>query len=102
LLFSILAIVTGSNSYRGIFTFIDVHRRKLNTAFGLKQRPAPLYKVIRDILKGLDPAEIEVNGGMMPGTSPSGTFETRRPGLTMSSVHGGRPEVAEPCSNQRD
>jgi hypothetical protein len=30
LLFSILAIVTGSNSYRGIVTFIDVHRRKLN------------------------------------------------------------------------
>ena len=27
LLFSILAIVTGANSYRGIVTFIDVHRR---------------------------------------------------------------------------
>jgi len=35
LLFSILAIVTGCNSYRGIVTFIEVHRRKLNTAFGL-------------------------------------------------------------------
>jgi len=32
------AIVTGSNSYRGIVTFIDVHRRKLNAAFGLKWR----------------------------------------------------------------
>ena len=35
LLFSILAIVAGCNSYRGIVTFVDVHRRKLNAAFGL-------------------------------------------------------------------
>ena len=34
LLISILAIVTGANSYRGIVTFIDVNRRKLNAAFG--------------------------------------------------------------------
>jgi hypothetical protein len=43
LLFSILAIVAGCNSYRGverrrspdIVTFVDVHRRRLNAAFGL-------------------------------------------------------------------
>jgi hypothetical protein len=35
LLFSILAIVSGANSYRGICTFIKVHRRKLNKAFRL-------------------------------------------------------------------
>ena len=36
LLFAILAIVCGCNSYRGIVTFIDVHRRRLNAAFSLK------------------------------------------------------------------
>ena len=41
LLFSILAIVCGSNSYRGIVTFIDVHRTRLNAAFGLAWRRAP-------------------------------------------------------------
>jgi len=30
LLFSILAIVSGANSYRGVKTFIKVHRQKLN------------------------------------------------------------------------
>ncbi len=60
LLFAILAIVTGSNSYRGIVTFIDVHRRKLNAAFGLTWRRAPAHTAIRYILKGLDPAEVEV------------------------------------------
>ena len=60
LLFSILAIVTGCNSYRGIVTFIDVHRHKLNATFGLKWRRAPAYTAVRYILKGLDPAEVEV------------------------------------------
>jgi len=59
LLFSILAIVTGSNSYRGIVTFIDVHRRRLNEAFGLKWRRAPAHTAIRYILQGLDPAAVE-------------------------------------------
>ena len=59
LLFSILAIVTGCNSYRGIVTFIDVHRRRLNATFGLKWRRAPAYTAVRYILKGLDPADVE-------------------------------------------
>jgi len=59
LLFSILAIVTGCNSYPGIVTFIEVHRRKLNTAFGLKWRRAPAHTAIRYILQGLDPTAVE-------------------------------------------
>src|SRR6201981_1805891 len=59
LLFSILAIVSGGNSYRGIVTFIDVNRRRLNAAFGLKWRRAPAHTAIRYILKGLDPAAVE-------------------------------------------
>jgi hypothetical protein len=59
LLFSILAVVTGSNSYRGIVTFIDAHRRRLNAAFGLKWRRAPAHTAVRYILQGLDPATVE-------------------------------------------
>jgi hypothetical protein len=59
LLFSILAVVTGCNSYRGIVTFIDVHRRRLNAAFGLAWRRAPAHTAIRYILQGLDPADVE-------------------------------------------
>ena len=55
LLFAILAIVTGCNSYRGverrrspdIVTFIDVHRRKLNATFGLNWRRAPAHTAVR-------------------------------------------------------
>ena len=67
LLFAILAIVTGCNSYRGverrrspdIVTFIDVHRRRLNAAFGLNWRRAPARTAVRYILQGLDPAGVE-------------------------------------------
>lgn len=67
LLFAILAIVTGCNSYRGverrrspdIVTFIDVHRRRLDASFGLNWRRAPAHTAIRYILQRLDPATVE-------------------------------------------
>jgi DDE_Tnp_1-associated len=59
LLFSILAIVTGANSYRGIRTFIKVHLKRLNKAFNLGWKRPPAHTAIRYILQGLDPADVE-------------------------------------------
>ena len=59
LLFSILAVVTGSSSYRGMRTFLDVHRVRLNAAFGLTWKKAPAHTAIRYVLQGLDPAAVE-------------------------------------------
>ena len=59
LLFSILAIVSGCNSYRGIVTFIAVHRSRLNAVCGLTWRRAPAHTAIRYILQGLDPTAVE-------------------------------------------
>ena len=59
LLFAILAIVTGCNSYRGIVTFIAVHRCRLNATFGLNWRRAPAHTAVRYILQGLDPTAVE-------------------------------------------
>jgi hypothetical protein len=59
LLFSILAIVSGANSYRGIQTFIMVHRKKLNRAFGLKWKRPPAHTAIRYILQGLSANAVE-------------------------------------------
>ena len=60
LLFAILAIVAGCNSYRGVVTFIAVHRRRLNAVFDLKWKRAPAHTAVRYILQGLDPATVEV------------------------------------------
>ncbi len=59
LLFSILAIVTGANSYRGIRTFIKVHLKRLNKAFKIGWKRPPAHTAIRYILQGLDPADVE-------------------------------------------
>ena len=58
-LFSILAVVAGANSYRSIHSFIDVHLDRLKDAFGLGWRRAPAYTSIRLVLRQLDAAEVE-------------------------------------------
>src|SRR6202035_4844816 len=58
-LFAILAIVAGANSYRAIHSFIDVHLAQLRDAFGVKWRKAPASTTIRGILRQLDPASVE-------------------------------------------
>jgi DDE_Tnp_1-associated len=59
LLFSILAIVSGANSYRGIRTFVKIHRRKLNKAFKISWKRPPSHTAIRYILQGLSAADVE-------------------------------------------
>jgi len=59
LLFSILAIVTGADSYRGIRTFIKTHRQRLNKAFAIGWKRAPAHTAIRYILQGLKAADVE-------------------------------------------
>jgi hypothetical protein len=51
LLFSILVVVTGGNSFRAVAAFITVHRRRLNAAFGLRRKRAPVRTAIRYILR---------------------------------------------------
>jgi hypothetical protein len=58
-LFAVLAVLAGANSYRGIHSFIDVNLVRLRKAFGLKWRRAPAYTSIRGILQQLDAASVE-------------------------------------------
>ena len=59
LLFSIFAIVSGANSYRGIRTYVKVHRQKLNKAFKIKWKRPPAHTAIRYILQGLIASNVE-------------------------------------------
>jgi hypothetical protein len=59
LLFSIFAIVSGANSYRGIRTYVKVHRQELNKAFKIKWKRPPAHTAIRYILQGLSAADVE-------------------------------------------
>jgi len=59
LLFSIFALVSGANSYRGICTYVKVHRKELNKAFKIKWKRPPAHTAIRYILQGLSAADVE-------------------------------------------
>ena len=59
LLFSVFAMVSGANSYRGIRTYLKVHRQRLNKAFAIKWKRPPAHTAIRYILQGLRPADVE-------------------------------------------
>jgi hypothetical protein len=59
LLFSVLAVLAGATSYRGILTFIGVHRERLNATFGSRFRRAPAVNTVRSLFQALDPAELE-------------------------------------------
>ena len=59
LLYSILGMVAGANSYRQMHEFIRIHRQRLNEAFGLALRGAPAYTGLRDILQGVDADALE-------------------------------------------
>jgi DDE_Tnp_1-associated len=59
LLFSVLAVLAGATSYRGILTFIGVHRERLNATFGARFRRAPAVNTFRSLFQALEPADLE-------------------------------------------
>ena len=59
LLYAVLGMVAGANSYRQLHEFIRAHRRRLNEAFNLNLRYAPSYSGLRLILQGIDPVALE-------------------------------------------
>ena len=59
LLFSVLAVLAGATSYRGIRVFIGVHRERLNATFGARFRRAPAVNTFRGLFQALGPADLE-------------------------------------------
>lgn len=59
LLFSILAILSGSTSYRKIHRFIEARYDILNDTFELNWKRMPAYTTIRDIIQGTSGRELE-------------------------------------------
>ncbi len=59
LLFSILAILSGADSYRKIHKFIVAHYDTLDEIFGLDWKRMPVHTTIRNIIQGTSGAELE-------------------------------------------
>ena len=90
LLYTILGMVAGANSYRQMHEFIRIHRQRLNTALGLALRYAPSYTGLRDILQGVDPNALETafrahasSVTSPPASAPSGLVAIAVDGKTL-------------------
>jgi len=59
LLATILAILSGANSYRKVHSFIETHRKQLNKLLGTNWKTAPAYNSIRTIFQALDALELD-------------------------------------------
>ena len=59
LLFSVLAVLAGATSYRGILTFLTIHRGRLGQVYGVRLRRAPAVNTLRNLFLALDPADLE-------------------------------------------
>ncbi len=59
LLFSVLAIMSGADSYRKIETFIKKHFKTLGKEFGAKWKKSPTYWTIRLIIQSVDEKALE-------------------------------------------
>lgn len=59
LLYAVLSMVGGANSYRQMHEFIRIHLQGLNEAFGLRLPYSPSYSGLRLILQSVDPTAFE-------------------------------------------
>lgn len=58
LLFSVLAILSGANSYRAIGSYIQNKYDLLNDKFGLNWKKVPSYTTVRNIILSVDPYDL--------------------------------------------
>ncbi|EKE04012.1 MAG: ISMca6, transposase, OrfA [uncultured bacterium] len=59
ILFSLLAIMCGANTYPEIARFIDIHLEELEEIFGIFWVKSPHQGTVRNILLGIDATELE-------------------------------------------
>ena len=59
LMFTVLALLSGARSYRGIITFLEQRREHLNHHFGVDLKRAPAVNTLRTMLQSLDTDTLE-------------------------------------------
>jgi len=59
LLFTVLALLSGARSYRGIITFLEQRREHLNQHFGVDLKRAPAINTLRFLIQTLDGEDLE-------------------------------------------
>lgn len=82
LLFTVLALLSGAQSYRGIITFLKQRRLLLNALFGTDLKRAPVVNTLRTVLQGLQTEALET------------AFRQHAQGLLATAAEGQRLTIA--------
>lgn len=82
LLFTVLALLSGARSYRGIITFLEQRRGLLNDHFDVDLKRAPAVNTLRTILQSLETDALE------------GVFRRHAKALLSASEVGDRLAIA--------
>jgi hypothetical protein len=59
LMFTVLALLSGARSYRGVITFLEQRREHLNHHFGVDLPRAPVVNTLRTVLQSLSTEALE-------------------------------------------
>lgn len=59
LMFTVLALLSGARSYRGVITFLEQRHALLNEHFGTSLRRTPAVNTLRTVLQALDAEALE-------------------------------------------
>ena len=59
LMFTVLALLSGAKSYRGVITFLEQRREHLNHHFGVDLQRAPVVNTLRTVLQSLPTEALE-------------------------------------------
>ncbi|MFO1113759.1 MAG: ISAs1 family transposase [Rhodospirillales bacterium] len=59
LMFTVLALLSGARSYRGVITFLEQRREHLNHHFGVDLKRAPVVNTLRTVLQSLPTEALE-------------------------------------------
>lgn len=82
LLFTVLALLSGARSYRGVITFLDHRQPLLNEHFGTRLKRAPAVNTLQAVLQTLDHDALEA------------VFRRHAHGLLDQVPTTGRPVIA--------
>ncbi|MFO1113360.1 MAG: transposase family protein [Rhodospirillales bacterium] len=58
-MFTVLALLSGARSYRGVITFLEQRREHLNHHFGVDLKRAPVVNTLRTVLQSLPTEALE-------------------------------------------
>ena len=97
LMFTVLALLSGARSYRGIITFLEQRREHLNHHFGVDLQRAPAVNTLRTLLQSLPTEALEAAFRQHAKTLLAGVADVETVGEADGETDGKASGAAAGC-----